>query len=390
MYINEHSTVLSTKLCGVFPQSAICILDGTYLYCQKSANFEIQKLTYSGQKHRNLIKPMLVLAPDGYILEAEGMYMGTNNDASIAANFLLNPYGFLSFFTPEDVIILDRGFRDCCALVENLGLKVAQPSFLDGASQFSTVEANASRLITEVRWPIESINGRIKSKFKLFRNVISNHHLIDGKIESYFRIACAILNAFFVPTRTASPLDEQVANHILAMFQRTNWLKDEIEKMGLQYWTSQSLIKWQRISTISLHDFPVLCPEDIRQLTIGTYQLKLCPSYIAYRMGERDDSLKVWFNRDFSDLLRVRMDSRHRSGKSYQMWISFQPGSAGVQSIHGWLCMCPVGSRVVGTCCHIASVLWFLGYARHLDHISWPAEQVGNCLLDANTFDYLD
>jgi len=334
---------------------------------------------------------MMVIAPDGYILEVEGMYPGTNNDASIATHFLIdpNPNGFNSFFNPDDVIMVDRGFRDCCDLIEEMGMKIGQPRFLGGATQFSTADANASRLITKLRWPVESVNGKIK-RFKLFRNVITNHHLIDGRIDSYFRIACSILNAFFVPCKKDSSDSESIANKMLEMCQRNNWLKDEIDKMGMQYWTSTALAKWKRIKSIDLDDFPNLVPEDLRQLTVGIYQLKLCPSYIAHRLGERDDTLKIWFSRDFCDLIRVRMDSRHRSGKSYHLWISFVPGGSGVDSIKGWYCLCPVGSRGVGTCCHIASVLWYLGYGRHLPSIKWPAEQVGNCLLDANNFDYED
>ena len=34
-------------------------------------------------------------------------------------------------------------------------------------------------------------------------------------------------------------------------------------------------------------------------------------------------------------------------------------------AVQSWFCMCRAGARVVGMCSHIASVMWFLGYARH-------------------------
>jgi len=33
----------------------------------------------------------------------------------------------------------------------------------------------------------------------------------------------------------------------------------------------------------------------------------------------------------------------------------------------GWYCRCKTGSRTVGCCSHIASVIYYLGYARYLD-----------------------
>ena len=34
------------------------------------------------------------------------------------------------------------------------------------------------------------------------------------------------------------------------------------------------------------------------------------------------------------------------------------------EAIQGWYCICPTGSRVVGCCVHIASLLWYLNVCR--------------------------
>ena len=36
-----------------------------------------------------------------------------------------------------------------------------------------------------------------------------------------------------------------------------------------------------------------------------------------------------------------------------------------VNRIKNWYCDCKAGARVVGTCVHVSSVLWYLGVARH-------------------------
>ena len=59
------------------------IADGTYLYCEKSENNQIQRLTYSGQKKRHLIKPFVICAENGVIIGIYGPYPATLNDAKI-------------------------------------------------------------------------------------------------------------------------------------------------------------------------------------------------------------------------------------------------------------------------------------------------------------------
>jgi hypothetical protein len=67
-----------------FPK-AIAIWDGTYFYAEKAADFEVQKKTFSGQKHRNLFKEMVCVSPDGYFVDSFGLFFsdGINNDQAL-------------------------------------------------------------------------------------------------------------------------------------------------------------------------------------------------------------------------------------------------------------------------------------------------------------------
>lgn len=49
----------------------------------KSENYALQKSTYSGQKHRNLVKMMMCVQPDGMIANVFGPYKAGENYASI-------------------------------------------------------------------------------------------------------------------------------------------------------------------------------------------------------------------------------------------------------------------------------------------------------------------
>lgn len=42
--------------------------------------------------------------------------------------------------------------------------------------------------------------------------------------------------------------------------------------------------------------------------------------------------------------------------------------------ISGWYCDCKVGAKTVGCCAHVASVLWYLGYARNHPYTLVPSK----------------
>ena len=104
-------------------------------------------------------------------------------------------------------------------------------------------------------------------------------------------------------------------------------------------------------------EFPRLDDEQLRNLTCGTYQLKLSPSYIQEHIeGECDIS----FHKDNDRLLRVKIQSRHTSSKQYFVWIEYSDCS-----VDAWYCTCKACARVVGICSHIAAIIWYLAKGRH-------------------------
>ena len=66
----------------------IIVFDYTYLFIQKSANFEFQRNSYCMHKHKNIIKPMMAVFFDGLIGAAYGSYPGSRNDASIMTELI--------------------------------------------------------------------------------------------------------------------------------------------------------------------------------------------------------------------------------------------------------------------------------------------------------------
>lgn len=44
-------------------------------------------------------------------------------------------------------------------------------------------------------------------------------------------------------------------------------------------------------------------------------------------------------------------------------------------------CSCIVGNRTLGCCCHVMTVIWYLGWARHQNTLSAPASFLDNVLV---------
>ena len=92
---------------------------------------------------------------------------GKNNDASIARNiFINNEEDIINWLKDDDVIVVDRGFRDAVHTLNRFGFNVKMPAFLNGRKQLSCEEANHSRCVTKVRWVIESGMYMIKLLLK--------------------------------------------------------------------------------------------------------------------------------------------------------------------------------------------------------------------------------
>ena len=92
-------------------------------------------------------------------------------------------------------------------------------------------------------------------------------------------------------------------------------------------------------------------------------------------------------------LIWARVFSRFRNATKHQLWISYQPTNNNEIDnenendeplrIQSYYCTCQSGARTVGTCAHVASVLWYLGYARHNQNIRYPSTRLIETIQDA-------
>ncbi|CAF4651949.1 unnamed protein product, partial [Rotaria socialis] len=94
-------------------------------------------------------------------------------------------------------------------------------------------------------------------------------------------------------------------------------------------------------------DFPRMTFNELNDLTLGTFQLK-----------------------------------QAKNATLYDVWVQYNKNE-----ILGWYCRCPNGCRVVGCCSHIASVIWFLSFARyHPEALRESASSYLNSITDAPNY----
>ena len=165
--ISQHTRPLAQSLFGA-SNNLILVLDGTYIYINKSNNFAFQRRTYSLHKGRPLVKPMVVVTTTGHFVAIVGPYLADhkNNDAAILNHMLKSNIDNIREFLQEgDILVVDRGFRDSLALLADMGIQAEMPALMPkGQKQMTTDDANTSRLVTKVSLPIIT-----KATFKILK-----------------------------------------------------------------------------------------------------------------------------------------------------------------------------------------------------------------------------
>jgi len=325
----------------------------------------------------------LIVAPDGYIIDVFGPYKGTVNDAAIMKQVSEQVRSVLG---EGDVVLVDRGFRDAVDHLTALGLDVRMPDLKVG-KQLTTEQANRTRLVTKCRWIVEARNGHLKRCFRDFDRVWPNQSI--PHMMKDFRIACAILNVFHPVIESDKRDGLTLATSMLDRLDEDNILANAVAALNLNRESSSD--KWERIdgSLDYLDEFPHLS-EDLRSITVGSYQLRQARSYCAEHI-KINGSYVIDVCKHTGDLslsshgfsvgdpLLIRGQSRHRSSTRYFIYILIDKAvqvdvKEGVDSVSSYSCSCPNGYRTVGCCAHVATVLWYFGFSRHQSEILIPAD----------------
>ncbi len=158
------------------------------------------------------------------------------------------------------------------------------------------------------RWVVEAVNARIKNVFPFFKHTIEGSYV--PKIMRFNRIACSIINCYFPPLFKDKDFHDIILEETSNLTDDSNQLKEEIERLGIQRMTA----RWEKATERSVPDFPVLSMNDLKRLTLGTYQIQIAEKYIDHHM-KGDKQFGIFLHREVEGLIRAKIQSRFSRSK---------------------------------------------------------------------------
>lgn len=376
-YLIDHTTDLAFKLfCNNDRTKCVTIWDATYIYTCSSKNYAHQRKIYSGQKRRHLFKIMKVTTVDGCILDVFGPFKATINDAEIT-KIIFEKTAIMNIYNAGDVILVDRGFRDCVAFLKTKKFDVKIPEFIQRGNngQLTTKQCNQSRLITKMRYAIEVANGRIKNKWALFNKMIPS--ILNKNLMPDYKIASALMNVFGKAIICDKDDFQNIGTKMLSQLNRKNELQKKIRSNGFK---QIALNFFQCIDPEQL-EFPRLSQEQIKLFSLGTYAMKQSISYAAEHRREHGGKFEVFALRSdhvyahFAEicaennfkkpmLICAKIKSRFRGSKIHKVYILYD--AAELTQINSfYIYSCQHGLRTLGCCSHVMAVVWFFSLGRH-------------------------
>lgn len=376
-WLVAHTTDLARKIyCNNHVEKCVTIFDGTYVYTCNTSNYSHQRKIYSSQKRRHLFKIMKVVAVDGTIIDVFGPFAATINDANIIKT-VFEQTSIEHMFIAGDVVLVDRGFRDCVKFLQNKKLNVKMPEFIvkGNNGQLTTNQANRSRLVTKMRFAIEAANGRMKSKWKLFNKIIPS--ILTKNLMSDYKIGAALINAFGKPIICDKDDFLSIGDRMLSLVNTQNDFKRTIKSKSFKR-TEKLFFQSIEPSHVNFKRFTI---KQLKMISLGTYALRQAVSYIADHKkshGQFKISVlpeahiwahfeKICSKENFKKpmLITAKIKSRFRSKNLHNVYILYDLNA----DIFLHFCECQHGQRTVGCCGHVMSIIYYFGYGQYKRNI---------------------
>lgn len=170
---------------SLFPNTRM-VIDCTEIFTEIPYSLQRKRETYSHYKHRNTLKGLIGVAPNGVVTYISPLYPGSTSDKKIVQNC-----GVLNVFEPGDLILADKGFLIADILPPGVSLNI--PPFLL-QPQFTPEQAIQTRNIARARIHVERAIRRCKA-YKILNFIPQNLVPMSTKIWQ----VCGALTNFQFP-----------------------------------------------------------------------------------------------------------------------------------------------------------------------------------------------
>lgn len=151
---SQTKNILCLPNCYVSFQNCRMTIDCTEVACDIPHHLNYQRATFSSYKHKNTLKGLIGLAPNGVITFVSKLYPGSTSDKKIVSHC-----GILSLLESCDLILADKGFLISDILPDGVSLNI--PPFLT-SSQFTPSEVEKTKSIARARIHVERAISRLK------------------------------------------------------------------------------------------------------------------------------------------------------------------------------------------------------------------------------------
>lgn len=272
-----------------------------------------------------------------------------------------------SILRSGDVIVVDRGFRDCIDVLNRRGFVTKIPKGTT-ANQLSRADANKSRFATKTRFVIEVRNSHIKNKWKQLSG--TKIHQSIPHLKKDFQIAAALVNAFCCSIVSDQNDWNDIGELMLHNLNQPNTLHAIVHLMPRN--------EFQTVNNLTL--FPKLTYSELKSISQGSYQIRQAVSYCQLHAKNNNNNvtMHIWqgnackrlcghllTNRTSEPLLlSADLRSRFQSNRTHRVFVLLSSDS-NKYVISGFSCSCRHGFRTVGCCSHVMAVIW---YTLHINH----------------------
>lgn len=333
---------------------------------------------------------MKIVSVDGTIIDVFGPFMATKNDSDILIK-IFETTSIESMFDAGDVMLLDRGFRDCADFLQSKNLVVKMPEFIQKGTngQLTTQQCNRSRLVTKMRYAIEVANGRMKTKWHLFGKIIPS--ILTPHLMTDYKIGAAILNAFAKPIICDKDDGLNIGTRMLNLVATNNELRPIINSDSFQ----NTRKYFQLIEPANL-DFPRFNQKQLKDLSLGTYAIRQAISYVADHQKLHGQfqifvlpkkyilahfaSIFIGENFEKPMFIFAKIKSRFRGQKTHDVYILYN-STAVISGKLFYICECQHGLRTVGCCSHVMAIIWYFGYGQY-EVAKDPASHLNDFFID--------
>ena len=278
------------------------------------------------------------------------------------------------------------------------------------------IQSSEARLCTKVRCVVERVFAALKKNKAIdkVRNTVLGHLGID------MRIAAAFHNFTFKPLVDDKNDTEAVSRRLKQRL--LNNRRNHLEFLFRNRMTTRRYFSC--IDVQKIDDFIPLKRRYLRRkVFFGSFQLKMAKGYLFDFMTiskayiYKPPKLVMKNLEPNTKILAFKVSSRYKRSlskasiqkgkegidafnKINKVYIQYRPwadmyedekrsklkqGARKCDAIRGYLCSCLNGRRLAGTCSHVATVIYYLSWAkRHSDNIKFPGEYLKEIFLQNN------